>query len=294
MVGQTHGIHAKPITFAFKVLNWVGFVDRAIARLQAAKETIAVGKMSGAVGVYTLPPEVEEAVCKALGLKPAEITTQIIPRDIHADFFHAIAGVAIACEFIATEIRNHQKTNVGEFMEPFPVGASGSSSMPHKRNPERCEMICGLARKVRNDMGDIYENVITWHERSLEQSSNERLTHSEMIVLAGHLVLNLDWAISGLDVFPERMKENLELTRGAIYSEPIQLYLRDKGIDPDIVYRAVQAAAQKAMAGDGHMKSNLLADPRVNGEITAEVLDELMDPWRDLQHLDAIYSRFGI
>lgn len=294
MIGRTHGVHAKPITLAFKVLNWAGFVDRAIERLKIAKQTIAVGKMSGAVGVYTLPPEVEKSVCEILGLKPAEITTQIIPRDIHADFFHAIACAATACEFIATEVRNHHRTEVREFMEPFPEGAKGSSAMPHKRNPEKSEMVCGLARKVRNDMGDVYENIVTMFERSLEQSSNERLTHSEMIILTSHMVLTMKWVIAGLDVFPERMRRNMEITRGAIYSEAIQLLLRDKGVDPETVYQAVQSAAQNAMDGEGDMKTNILAGTKVGNILTAEELDEAMDPWRELQHVGEIYKRFGI
>jgi len=162
MMGRTHGIHAKPITFAFKVLNWLAFIERAIERLEWAKKAISVGKLSGAVGIYTLPPEIEDEVCRRLGLAPAKISTQILPRDLHADFFHSLTCLASACEQIANDIRNHQRTDIGEMAEPFPPGMKGSSAMPHKRNPERCEQIVGLARLVRNDMGVIYENITTW------------------------------------------------------------------------------------------------------------------------------------
>ncbi len=294
LIGRTHGVHAKPITFAFKVLVWVGFVERAQQRLQEAAKDIAVGKISGAVGVYTLPPTVEELVCKNLGLTPVKISTQILSRDLHADFFHAITCVAAMCEYIATEVRNHQRSEIGELAEPFPRGMKGSSAMPHKRNPEKCEQLCGLARTIRNDMGTIYENVLTWHERSIEQSSAERLVHAEMIVLAGYMVRTLTWVVEGLEVFPERMLANMEITRGAIYSEAIQLLLRERGVDPETAYRAVQEATQNAMNGEGHTKINILADPRVQSKLTAEDLDRIMNPWAELQHVGEIYKRFGI
>jgi len=294
MIGRSHGVHGKPITFALKVLNWVEFVDRAIFRLGSARDIIAVGKMSGAMGAYTLPPEVEERVCKILGLRPAKVTTQIIPRDLHADFFHPVTCVVTACESIATTIRTLQRTEIREVLEPFPRGMKGSSAMPHKRNPEVSERICGISRTVRNDMAVIYEDVTTWDERSLEQSSAERLTFPEMIIRTSHCVLAMTKVISGLEVFPDRMLANMEITRGAIYSEAIQLLLRDKGVDPETAYRAVQAAAQDAVDGKGDTKSNILADPRVSEKLTAEELDEVMDPWRELQHVGAIYKRFEI
>ena len=294
MIGRTHGVHAKPITFAFKVLNWLDFIARASSRLERAKRDIAVGKMSGAVGIYTVSPEIEERLCLRLGLKAVPISTQILPRDLHADFFHAITCVAVACEYIATEIRNHQRTDIYELAEPFPSGMKGSSAMPHKRNPEKCEQSCGLARVVRNGMGVIYENIITWHERTLEQSSAERLIHAEMILLTGYLVRSLQGIIAGLEVYPERMLRNLERTGGAIYSEAVKIHLLEKGLDPDMVYRAVQAASIRAFDGDGNLKTNLLADPTVGRFLTEGELDKIMDPWKEVQYRDVIYARFGL
>lgn len=294
MIGRTHGVHAKPITFAFKMCNWIGFIERARTRLAKVKQKIAVGKMSGAVGIYTVSPEVEKKLCAKLGLSAALITTQILPRDLHADFFHAITCIAEACEYIANEIRNHQRTDILEMAEPFPEGMKGSSAMPHKRNPEKCEQICGLARVVRNDMGIIHENVITGHERTIEQSSAERLTHAEMILLTGYLVRSLKRIISGLEVYPERMLKNLERTGGAIYSEVVKIHLLEKGLDPDMVYRAVQTAAIRAFDGEGDLKANLLADPNVGRFLTEGELDKIMDPWNEVRFRNEIYARFGV
>ena len=294
MVGRTHGVHAKPITFAFKVCNWMGFIERAGKRLSDVRQEIAFGKMSGAVGMYTSPPEVEERLCEKLGLRPAPVTTQILPRDLHADFFHAITCVAAACEYIATDIRNHQRTDIYEMAEPFPKGMKGSTAMPHKRNPEKCEQICGLARVVRNDMGAIIENITTWHERSLEQSSAERLLHAEMILLTGYIVRSLQGIISGLEVHSARMWKNLEMTHGAIYSEAAKILLLGKGLDPEVVYRAVQASAIRAFDGDGDLKTNLLADSDVGRFLTEGELDKIMDPWKEVQYRQAIYDRFGL
>jgi adenylosuccinate lyase len=294
MMGRTHGIHAKPITFAFKVLNWQDFVLRARERLIWARDAISVGKLSGAVGVYTLPPEIEKEVCRQLGLRPAKISTQILPRDLHADFFHALTTAASACENIANDIRNYQRTDLWEMAEPFPAGMKGSSAMPHKRNPEKCEQIVGIARLVRNDMGVIYENIVTGHERTLEQSSPERLCHPEMVVLTGYLVHSLSEIILGLEVFPDRMLANMNRTGGAIYSESVKVLLQDKGIDPELVYRAIQEAAFKAMAGEGDLKSNLLANPEIGPNLTPGDLDAVMDPWLEVVHRDEIYARFGL
>ncbi|MCH8161304.1 MAG: adenylosuccinate lyase, partial [Chloroflexi bacterium] len=233
-MGRSHGVHAEPMTFGLKLAGWVDEIRRNVQRLATAKAEIAVGKISGPVGTHaSVPPDIEDAVCASLGLSVDAISTQVISRDRHASFIGALAVIAASLDRFATELRHLQRTEVLETEEPFSEGQTGSSSMPHKRNPEKSEMVCGLARKVRNDMGDVYENIVTMFERSLEQSSNERLTHSEMIILTSHMVLTMKWVIAGLDVFPERMRHNMEITRGAIYSESIQLLLRDKGVDPE-------------------------------------------------------------
>ena len=293
-VARTHGVHAKPMYFGIEVLNLCGFVQRAIERMQWARERISVGKLSGAVGTYTQDPRIEEEVCRVLGLRPAKISTQILPRDLNADFFHALVCIAAAYEEIALQIRLMAITDILEAAEPFPVGMKGSSAMPHKRNAEKCEQVCGLSGVARNYHGAVLERIPTWFQRSLEQSSSERMGE-EVIVMVGYIVQTMNWVLDGLEVFPQMMLENLGKTRGAIYSEAIKTLLNDKGVDPDTVYYAIQEAAHRAIfQREGDMKSNLLSDPRISSHVTEAELDEVMDPERELQYADAIYARFGI
>jgi adenylosuccinate lyase len=298
MIGRTHGIHAEPTTFGFKLAAWVDELRRARMRLDAAIEDIAVGKVSGAVGTHaTIPPSVEEYVCAELGLRVELVSTQIVQRDRHAQFSATLALIGSSLERMAQEIRHLQRTEVSEAFEPFGAGQQGSSAMPHKRNPEKCERICGLARILRGFSVTAMENVALWHERDISHSSAERITLPDGCALLHYMLWLFADAMAHLDVDEERMRANLDLTRGLIYSSRILLALVERGMDRQSAYKLVQSAAQKVWrtedAGEGLLA--MLKDQRAVMEvISPEDLDAMADPRAYLTHIATAYKRLGL
>jgi len=298
MIGRTHGIHAEPTTFGFKLAVWIDELRRAHTRLDAAIEDIAVGKISGAVGTHTtVPPSIEEYVCTQLGLRADAVSSQIVQRDRHASFSATLALIGSSLEKMAQEIRHLQRTEVGEAFEPFGAGQQGSSAMPHKRNPEKCERICGLARILRGFSVAAMENVALWHERDISHSSAERITLPDGCALLHYMLWLFTDVMAHLDVDEKRMRANLELTRGLIYSSRILLALVERGMDRQTAYKLVQAAAQKVWrnedAGAG-LLAMLKAEPAVMAVISPEELDALADPRAYLTYIDTAYQRLGL
>jgi adenylosuccinate lyase len=294
MAGRTHGIHAEPITFGFKVAGWVAELDRAVARLEAAAREVAVGKLSGPVGTHaSLDPRVEEYVCERLGLGVDPVSTQVVSRDRHAAFLSTLAVAAASMERIALEIRHLQRTEVAEVYEPFREGQKGSSSMPHKRNPERTERICGLARLVRGYAATELENVALWHERDISHSSAERVVFPDACCVVDFMALDLAKMVSGLDVRPVRMARNLASDGGIVFSQRVLLALVESGMPREDAYRIVQSAALRAVDGEGGFRANLEADPDVMSRV-GDRLDALFDPSDHLQHVDLAFERLGL
>jgi adenylosuccinate lyase len=298
MVGRTHGIHAEPTTFGFKLAMWVDELRRARMRLQSAIEDIAVGKISGAVGTHTtVPPAVEEYVCERLGLRPAPVSTQIVQRDRHAHFETTLALVGASLEKMAQEIRHLQRTELSEAFEPFGAQQQGSSAMPHKRNPEKAERVCGLARVLRGYAVTALENVALWHERDISHSSAERITLPDSCTVLHYMLWLFNEVVSGMEVDEERMRANLDLTRGLIYSSRILLALVDKGLDRQSAYKLVQRSAQKVWRNEDQgagLLAMLKADPEVMAHVSAEELDALADPRAYLRHIDTAFARLGL
>ena len=247
MAGRTHGIHGEPITFGAKLAGWHAEALRNIDRLARARKLISFGKLSGAIGTFAhLPPSLEEEVCRRLGLAAEPVSTQVIPRDRHAEFFGALVLSASAVERFALEIRHLQRTEVGEAEEPFEEGQKGSSAMPHKRNPVLCENLCGLARLIRTYQPAISENAALWHERDISHSSVERVAITDACVLLDFMLARLRKVLEGLVVYPERMRKNMDLSRGMVFSQKVLLRLIDAGMPRLAAYDAVQAAAMKS------------------------------------------------
>jgi adenylosuccinate lyase len=298
MIGRTHGIHAEPTTFGFKLAAWVDELRRASTLLDAAIDAIAVGKISGAVGTHTtVPPNVEEYVCAELGLRVEPVSTQIVQRDRHAHFSATLALIGSSLERMAQEIRHLQRTEVSEAFEPFGAGQQGSSAMPHKRNPEKCERICGLARVLRGFSVAAMENVALWHERDISHSSAERITLPDGCALLHYMLWLFTDVVAQLDVDEKRMRANLDLTRGLIYSSRILLALVERGMDRQTAYKFVQASAQKVWrdedAGAG-LLAMLKAEPAVMEVILPSDLDALADPHAYLTYIDTAYKRLGL
>ncbi len=295
MVGRTHGIHAEPITFGFKVAGWTAEIDRASARLAAAVAEVAVGKLSGAVGTHaTVDPRVEEYVCRGLGLTPDPVSTQVVSRDRHASFLAALAVAAGSMERIATEIRHLQRTELAEAREPFGDAQKGSSAMPHKRNPVLTERICGLARLVRGYALTGLENIALWHERDISHSSAERVILPDACCAVDYMALELLKVVAGLEVQPERMRLNLEHGGGVVFSQRVLLALVEAGMPRDEAYRIVQAAAFRALEGEAGFRAQLESDPRVTSRLRPEALDAAFDPWAGLEHIQVAYQRLGL
>ena len=298
MVGRTHGIHAEPTTFGFKLAMWVDELRRARARLVAAIDDISVGAISGAVGTHaTVPPAIEEYVCEQLGLRPAPVSTQIIQRDRHAHFITTLALIGSSLDKMAQEIRHLQRTELGEAYEPFGANQQGSSAMPHKRNPEKCERVCGLARMLRGYAIPALENVALWHERDISHSSAERMILPDSTATLHYMLWLFNDIMAGLEVDEERMAANLNLTRGLIYSSRILLALVDKGLDRQIAYKLVQRNAQKVWRNEDDgagLLAMLKADPDVMRHITADELDALADPNAYLAHVDTAFTRLRL
>jgi adenylosuccinate lyase len=298
MVGRTHGIHAEPTTFGFKLAMWVDELRRSQARLAAALDDIAVGAISGAVGTHaTVPPSVEEYVCSELGLRPAPVSTQIIQRDRHAHFVTTLALIGASLEKMAQEIRHLQRTELGEAFEPFGAQQQGSSAMPHKRNPEKAERVCGMARLLRGYAVTALENVALWHERDISHSSAERVILPDACAALHYMLWLFNEVMSGLNVDEARMATNLDLTRGLIYSSRILLALVEKGMDRQAAYKLVQRNAQKVWrnedAGAG-LLAMLKADQAVMAHISGAELDRLADPQAYLAHIDTAFTRLKL
>lgn len=292
MVGRTHGVHAEPITFGLKLLIWYEETRRNLERLQRARENIRYGKISGAVGTYAhVDPRVEEYVCRKLGLIPAPVSSQIIQRDRYAEYFTTLAVVASSLEKFALEIRHLQRTEVQEAEEGFASGQKGSSAMPHKRNPITAENLCGLARLVRANAQAALENVALWHERDISHSSVERVIGPDSTILVDTMVYRMTRMLEGLRVNPQRMKENLERTKGLVYSEGVLLMLVGKGLSREKAYELVQRNAMKVWnQGLGFLEA-LEADEEVMAHASQEELQACFDLERTLQHVDTIFER---
>jgi len=295
MIGRTHGVHAEPITFGLKLAIWVEEMRRNQQRLGEAKKAIAMGKISGAVGTYaTVPPEVEQRACRKLGLLPAPVSNQILQRDRHAQFVTALAVIASSLEKFAVEIRGLQRTEVGEVGEPFGTGQTGSSAMPHKRNPELCERISGLARLVRGYALTSMENIALWHERDISHSSTERIILPDSCLLVDYCLSVFTSIIKGLQVFPQRMKKNIELTKGLVFSQRVMLALIDKGLSRQRAYELVQRNAMKSWKGNKNFLNLLKADPEVTEILPQPELGSLFDYQYYLRHIDEIFERLGL
>ncbi len=294
-IGRTHGIHGEPTAFGLKFALWYEEMGRNRARLTAAHEAIAVGKLSGAVGTFAhLPPELEERVCQKLGLTPDPVSTQVIQRDRHAEVLCALAITGATLEKIATEIRHLQKTEVREAEEPFGKGQKGSSAMPHKRNPVSCENMTGLARLLRGYTIPALEDVALWHERDISHSSVERVILPDATTLLDYMLHRLGGVLDGLLVYPEAMAANLNKTRGLIYSQQCLLALTRAGMNREEAYALVQAAAMRCWAGEGDFLDLLAGTPEVAAEIPRGELAKYFDPKLFLTHVDAIFTRvFG-
>jgi len=295
MIGRTHGVHAEPISFGFKLALWTEEMRRNLQRLAEAKKAIAVGKISGVVGTYaTLSPEVEEKACARLGLAPAPVSSQVLQRDRHAQFVTTLAIIASSLEKFATEIRGLQRTETREVEEPFAAGQTGSSAMPHKRNPELCERICGLARLVRSYATTSLENIALWHERDISHSSTERIILPDCCLVVDY-ALNLFTSIMrGLQVYPQRMKRNIALTKGLIFSQRVMLALIDKGLSRQKAYELVQRNAMKAWGGRRSFLTLLKADPEVTATLPQSELEPLFDEKYYLRYIDDIFKRLGL
>jgi adenylosuccinate lyase len=298
MAGRTHGIHAEPTTFGFKLALWVDELRRARLRLDAAIDAISVGAISGAVGTHaTVSPAVEVYVCEQLGLNPAPVSSQIIQRDLHAQYVSTIALIGSSLEKMALEIRHLQRTELSEAFEPFVANQQGSSAMPHKRNPEKVERICGLARVLRGYASVALENVALWHERDISHSSAERIILPDATAALHYMLWLFNEVMIGLEVDEERMSANLEMTRGLIYSSRILLALIDKGMDRQVAYKLVQRSAQKVWRNQDEgtgLLGTLKADDEVMAHISAKELDALADPRAYLVHIDSAFTRLGL
>jgi adenylosuccinate lyase len=295
MIGRSHGIHAEPITFGLKLAVWYSEMKRNLHRLQEALETISYGKLSGSVGTFAnVSPKVEASACKRLGLKAAEISTQILQRDRHAQYFTALAILAGTMEKIAVEIRHLQRTEVLEAEEAFEKGQKGSSSMPHKKNPIGAENISGLARLVRSNCLAALENMALWHERDISHSSVERVIAPDSTILIDYMIHRLSRIVKTLAVYPERMKENLNRMRGLIFSQQVLLRLSNLGLSREKSYEWVQRNALKVWAEGKDFKSLLAADDDIRKYLDLRDLEEIFDIGYHLKHVDQLFGRvFG-
>jgi adenylosuccinate lyase len=294
-VGRTHGVHAEPTTFGLKVAVWFAEAERNLERLRRARAIIAVGQISGAVGTFAhVDPDLEEEVCRELGLAVEPASTQVIQRDRHADYCTTLAVVAASLEKIAMEIRGLQRTEILEVEEPFGEGQKGSSAMPHKRNPELAERICGLARLVRSNAQAALENVALWHERDISHSSVERVILPDSTIVLDYLLDLTAFVMEGLQVYPDRMAENLERSYGLVYSQRVLLALTDSGLARQVAYELVQRHAMRAWRERRSFFELLAADPAVTDRLPAEELKRCFDPAWYVRNVDAVFRRLGL
>jgi adenylosuccinate lyase len=291
MAGRTHGVVAEPTSFGHKVALWAFELNRDRDRLRRAREAVSVGAISGAVGTYAqVDPRIEEEVCAKLGLRAAEASSQIVARDRHAELMGALAITASTLDAIATEIRHLARTEVREVQEPFTIGQKGSSAMPHKRNPVRCERVTGLARVIRGNLQAALENTVLWHERDISHSSAERVILPDSTIALYFMLSEMLEVLEGLEVYPERMRENLQVGGGLAFSQNVLLALVDAGLARDEAYAIVQTAAAAAWDEGASFRDLLAADTRVRERIGGR-LDELFDPVAALRNLDVVFDR---
>ncbi|HKB26026.1 MAG TPA: adenylosuccinate lyase [Methylomirabilota bacterium] len=294
-VGRTHGVHAEPTTFGLKAAVWYAEAGRNLERLGRARAAIAVGKLSGAVGNFAhVEPELEAEVCRELGLEAAPVSTQIVQRDRHAEFCATLAIAAASLEKIALEVRGLQRTEVLEAQEPFGEEQKGSSAMPHKRNPELSERVCGLARLVRSHAQAALENVALWHERDISHSSVERVILPDGTIVLDYLLHLATLIVEGLEVDPARMAENLELSHGLVYSQRVLLKLTDAGLPRQVAYEIVQRNAMRAWKERRPFGELLAADPEVTAHLGPDELKGCFDPAFYLRNVDAVFKRLGL
>ena len=292
MIGRTHGVHAEPMTFGLKLALWYAELSRDITRVERAREVISVGKLSGAVGTFAhLPPSIEADVCRTLGLEPAAVASQVIQRDRHSELLSMLAIAGSSLEKFALEIRGLQKTEIGEVEEPFAKGQKGSSAMPHKRNPIGCEQIVGLARLLRANAGAAFENNALWHERDISHSSVERVIVPDSFIVLDHMLRRLTRIVAGMVVYPERMKENLERSRGVVFSGTVLLELARRGVSREQAYEWVQRNAMRAFHEKRDFKTLLLADPDVTRVLPPADIERAFDLDEQLKHVDQIFGR---
>jgi adenylosuccinate lyase len=292
MIGRTHGVHAEPMTFGLKLALWYSEVQRDIVRVRRARESVRVGKISGAVGTFAhLPPAVETDVCARLGLQAAPVSSQVIQRDRHAELLTALAIAGASLETFALEIRGLQKTEIGEVEEPFAKGQKGSSAMPHKRNPIGCEQICGLARLLRGNAMAAMENVALWHERDISHSSVERVILPDTFIALDHMLRRFTRIVKGMVVHPERMLENLRRSRGVVFSGQVLLELAARGTSREQAYAWVQRNAMRSFDEQADFRALLLADADVMAVLTPADVDRAFDLDTQLRHVDTIFER---
>jgi adenylosuccinate lyase len=291
-IGRTHGVHAEPITFGLKLAIWYEEAGRDRRRVEAAAEDLRVGKISGAVGTFAhIGPEVEERICAKLGLKPAPVASQVIQRDRHAHFIATLATLTALCEKIALEVRHLQRTEVREASEYFARGQKGSSAMPHKKNPISSEQICGLARIVRANAQAAFEDIALWHERDISHSSVERVILPDSTILADYLLDRTIVLVDTMFVYPERMRRNLDLTKGLVFSGQLLLDLAAAGMLREHAYAIVQRLAMEAWDNDGDFRAAVEADPEIASLLSGAKLAETFSVDRHLKHIDAIFRR---
>ncbi|HMP75993.1 MAG TPA: adenylosuccinate lyase [Kiritimatiellia bacterium] len=295
MIGRSHGIHAEPITFGLKMALMYDEFGRALARLETARETVRVGQLSGAVGTHAhLDPKVEAYVCKKLGLKVAPISTQILQRDLHAEYLNALALVACSIDRWATEFRHLQRTEVREVEEFFSKDQKGSSAMPHKRNPIIGERLCGLARLIRGYALVGMENVALWHERDISHSSAERVALPDATIALDYMLHKLEFVVRTLNVLPQNMQRNLDMTHGLIHSQQVLLMLTEKGISREIAYRVVQRNAMQAWETGEHLKALLAKDPDIAAKVFAKDLDTVFDIKTHFRDVNRTFKAVGL
>ena len=292
MIGRTHGVHAEPMTFGLKLALWYAELARDMVRIGRARDIVSVGKLSGAVGTFAhLPPSVEADTCRSLGLEPALVASQVIQRDRHAELLAVLAITASSVEKFALEVRGLQKTEIGEVEEPFAKGQKGSSAMPHKRNPIACEQMVGLARLVRANAGAALENNALWHERDISHSSVERVILPDSFVVLDHMLRRFTRVVAGMVVYPDRMRENLERSRGVVFSGTVLLELARRGASREQAYEWVQRNAMRSFSEQRDFKALLLADQDVTAVLPPADVERAFDLGEQLRHVDDIFER---
>src|SRR5579864_1469458 len=292
MIGRTHGVHAEPMTFGLKLALWYAELGRGADRVRRARTVVSVGKLSGAVGTFAhLPPAIEADVCRRLGLEPAPVASQVIQRDRHAELLSALAITAASLEKFALEIRGLQKTEIGELEEPFAKGQKGSSAMPHKRNPIGCEQIVGLARLIRANCQAAFENIALWHERDISHSSVERVILPDSFIALDHMLRRFAKIVRGMVVYPDRMRENLERSRGVVFSGSVLLELARRGVSREQAYEWVQRNAMRSDRERREFKDLLLADPDIAAVLGPDQIARAFDLDEQFKHVDDIFDR---